>query len=90
MSINVYGGTVKGSKNLCDECRFGQKIVGHGGQEVVRCGAMPESPVFMQFSVAKCSFFQSEDFIPRNELEKTAIILDGTHKRHEGFAGGKK
>jgi hypothetical protein len=88
MNINVYGGTAKGCESLCNSCRFSLCVQGFAdSQEMVFCGGVPgaQVPVIIKWPVARCNMHIGNDFISKDQLEKSAVILDGTHNRVTGF-----
>ncbi len=41
------------------------------------------------FPVAECNKYMAPAFVPKDELEKIALPIDGTHARVKGFKQGE-
>ena len=90
--IKIYGGTAKGEQSLCDTCKFSQVRQGYAeSQKVVICGLMRQSrDPFVHWPVASCGDYPANGIVHKDDLEKIALLIDGTHIKHEGFGGGRK
>lgn len=86
MNIKIYGGTAKGNSNLCDQCCFAHIVRGQSGGQMIRCEG-GGFPIQILKSVSECNRFKDLRWSGHNEenLEKIALILDGSHMKVGGF-----
>jgi hypothetical protein len=92
-TLKIFGGTAKGGKNLCDTCAYGINVKGYGQTEKINaCTAIGYmgTAFIMPFAVCECSYFVVRGTPYKKDMEEIALKIDGTHIKHEGFAGGKK
>jgi hypothetical protein len=87
--FKIYGGTAKGNVSLCDSCLFGQVRQGYlHSQRVVVCFiARHTKAAVVEWPVAECMDYRHRGESTKEEMEKTATILDGSHTRVRGFKG---
>jgi hypothetical protein len=91
--MKISGGTAKGHKPLCLNCSNAMVLKGFNGEERIGCWLLSAGSNFdtpIPFPVYECSRYIRLGTPSKEAMEKTALILDGTHIKHDGFAAGVK